>query len=335
MNIETKIPPPDANSADRVPERQGNRAYCRGQFDDAITLLTQAIALHAQDRPQNQIYPYSLRARIYRAVGRLDDALGDYAEALRRVKDLAESERWLTVYYYAGCAHLAAGKLQAGLDILNTMIDHLQTDIQGKVLYNAIPENGNRWDNKLALEDLTQAITTKPDERVLYYFRALAKSRLRDWDGALADYTQGLRLSGVDTDAQLKTEKRRSWFSFGRRPAETPPKDRLEEVLKRHQKEMAAQREIAEYKALRIGPPEIDYMEPDTDYAMMNEDKILIYNLDGIIPWQSLGVEPESELRRHLEADGWQYMAVSSVFDDGRKTLEYYFQRRKPSASVG
>jgi tetratricopeptide (TPR) repeat protein len=318
-----KFVPPDT-AVKLAPVLQGRNAYYQGRFDEAVNLLTQEINAHINDVPvpDTSIYALDYRARVYRSTGRLQEALADYAEALRRIKDVTKPSDWTSVYFYAGCANLAANGPQAALEIFNALVQNLRQDKAGNVFYCLAP-NGSQVDRERAREDLNKAIGSESKERILYYCRALAECSLSDWDNALDDCEEGLTLSGVDVDAEPLPKQ------GGRTTAVIPSKDRLEAALRIQRNRMADERHTAEFSAQRIHLHDSDHMEPELDYAEVAVNHVMVYDIDGIQYSETLAGKSDMVISRQLIRDGWEFTGTGGAGSaDDRVTL-HYFKRPK------
>jgi len=316
-----KFVPPDT-AVKLAPVWQGRNAYYQGRFDEALDLLTRDIFAQIDDVPvpDTLIFALDYRARVYRSTGRLQEALTDYGEALRRIKDVTKPNDWTSLYFYAGCANLAAGESQAALEIFNTLVQNLRQDKAGNVWYCHAP-TGSRIDRERAREDLNKAIGSGSKERILYYCRALAECSLSDWDNALDDCEEGLILSGVDVDAEPLPKP------MGRTPAVIPSKDRLEAALRVQRNRMSDERHTAEISAQHIRLHDLDHMEPDLDYAEVAVDHVMVYNLDGIQYSEKFKGKTDMAISRQLIRDGWEFTGTGGAGSaDDRVTL-HYFQR--------
>jgi tetratricopeptide (TPR) repeat protein len=318
-----KFVPPE-KAVPLAPVWLGRNAYYQGRFDEALNLLTQEIEAHTHDTPLTDtlINALAYRARIYRATDRLADALADYSEALRRLKDVTKPNDWTSLYFYAGCANLAAGNSTLALDLFNTLVENLRASKAGNIFYCSHP-NGSRRDREQARDDLNKAITSQPKERVLYYCRALAECSLADWHNALDDLEEGLILSDVNLDS-LAPSKRRSQYT----PA-APSKDRLLDALKVQRDQMENQRGVAEFASQRISIQAIDDMDPGFDYAHVFVNHVFTYNMDGILYSDTLPGKSDMVISRQLIRDGWQYTGTGGSGSADDRFDMHYFKRPK------
>jgi tetratricopeptide (TPR) repeat protein len=320
-----KFVPPDT-AVKLAPIWQGRNAYYQGRFDEALDLLTQEISAHINDVPvlETLVQAYAYRARVYRSMGRLADSLADYREALTRIKDVTKPNDWTSVYYYAGCTHLAADEPQAALELFNTLVQNLRQDNSGNVLYCTQPRGSHR-ELEQALDDLNKAITSQPKERVLYYCRALAECSLFDWDNALDDCEEGLLLSGVDLEAPEPPKRR------GQPAPVIQAKDRLEAALRVQRDRMDYQRGVAEFSAKRVGIHDIDNMMPELDYAQVFVNHVYTYNLDGILYSDTLEGKSDMVISRQLVRDGWEFTGTGGSGSADDRFDIHYFKRPKPA----
>ena len=318
-----KFVPPDT-AVNLAPIWRGRSAYYQGRFDEALTLLTQEIDAHIHDAtvPDTLVMAYDYRARVYRSMGRLADAFADFSEALRRSKDVVKPSDWTSTYFYAGCAHLAADEPQAALEIFNSLVQNLRQNNMGHVGYCRHPQ-GSRRDREQAREDLNKAITNQPNERILYYCRALVECSLMDWDNAMDDCEEGLILSGVDLDAPVPRRRQ------GELPAVVPSKDRLEAALRVQRDRMPDEQLLAESSAKKVRQFAVDDMEPDLDYAEVAVNHVRVYNLDGIQYSETLAGKTDMVISRQLIRDGWEHTGTGGSASADDRFAIHYFKRPK------
>jgi tetratricopeptide (TPR) repeat protein len=299
------------NPSNRLEEHrtwQGRRAYNLGRFDEATDLFTQEIASPTDSK--SLISTLDHRARVYRAVGRASDAVSDYSEAMRLLKEGGKPAEGRSIYYYAGCASLAAGDSQTALGIFNIFIENLWQTRDGHLIYSTEPKGASR-DYQLALDTLNQAITAQPNERVLYYCRALAECALYEWEAALADCDRGLQLS-----------------------ADNSTKDRLAEAFQAQKSDMKRQETLAEDNVLRISKIDLDKMMPDEEYAQVSGNQVVIYSLEGNGDPQTADNKEDIDICRQLIADGWEHSMTGGTAS-AESTAIYYFRRPKQGISTG
>ena len=157
----------------------------QGKRDDAIKRW-QAVA-HIAERSDD-----ALAATAWFSVGYLiqdenpEDALADYAEAIRLKPDYAEA------YNNRGVVKDALGRHDDALADYTEAI-RLKPD-HARPYYNLgiVKAKLGRYDDALA--DYTEAIRLKPDHAGAFYNRGVAKAKLGRHEGALADYAEAIRL---------------------------------------------------------------------------------------------------------------------------------------------
>ncbi len=157
----------------------------QGKRDDAIERW-RAVA-HIAERSDD-----ALAATAWFSVGYLiqdenpEDALADYAEAIRLKPDYAEA------YNNRGAVKAALGRHDDALadyaEAIRLKPDHASP------YYNLgiVKAKLGRYDDALA--DYAEAIRLKPDHDGAFYNRGVAKAKLGRYEDALADYAEAIRL---------------------------------------------------------------------------------------------------------------------------------------------
>ena len=164
----------------------------QGKRDDAIEKW-RAIA-HVVEGSDND-----LAARAWFSVGYLiqdedpEDALADYAEAIRLKPDYAGA------FYNRGVAKAKLGRYEDALADFAEAI-RLKPD-HASPYYNLgiVKAKLGRYEDALA--DYAEAIRLKPDHAGAFYNRGVAKAELGRYDDALADFAEAIRLKPDLADA--------------------------------------------------------------------------------------------------------------------------------------
>ena len=157
----------------------------QGKRDDAIKRW-QAVA-HIAERSDD-----ALAATAWFSVGYLiqdenpEDALADYAEAIRLKPDYAEA------YNNRGILKAKLGRHDDALadydEAIRLKADHARPYYNRGILKAKL----GRYEDALA--DYAEAIRLKPDYARAFYNRGVAKAKLGRHDDALADYAEAIRL---------------------------------------------------------------------------------------------------------------------------------------------
>ena len=164
----------------------------QGKRDDAIEKW-RAIA-HVVEGSDND-----LAARAWFSVGYLiqdedpEDALADYAEAIRLKPDYAGA------FYNRGVAKAKLGRYEDALADFAEAI-RLKPD-HASPYYNLgiVKAKLGRYEDALA--DYAEAIRLKPDHAGAFYNRGVAKAKLGRYEDALADFAEAIRLKPDLADA--------------------------------------------------------------------------------------------------------------------------------------
>ena len=149
--------------------------------EDAIADYAEAIRL----KP-DYAEAYNNRGAVKDALGRHDDALADYAEAIRLKPDHASP------YYNLGTVKAKLGRCDDALADYAEAI-RLKPDHAGAFYNRGVAKDKlGRYEDALA--DYAEAIRLKPDHAEAYVNRGGVKDALGRHDDALADYAEAIRL---------------------------------------------------------------------------------------------------------------------------------------------
>ena len=149
--------------------------------EDALADYAEAIRL----KP-DYAEAYSNRGVVKYALGRHDDALADYAEAIRLKPDHARP------YYNLGIVKAKLGRYDDALADYDEAI-RLKPDHDGAFYNRGVAKDKlGRYEDALA--DYDEAIRLKPDYAEAYNNRGAVKDALGRHDDALADYDEAIRL---------------------------------------------------------------------------------------------------------------------------------------------
>ena len=149
--------------------------------EDALADYAEAIRL----KP-DYAEAYNNRGAVKDALGRHDDALADYAEAIRLKPDHASP------YYNLGIVKAKLGRYDDALADYAEAI-RLKPDHDGAFYNRGVAKDKlGRYEDALA--DYDEAIRLKPDYAAAYNNRGAVKDALGRHDDALADYDEAIRL---------------------------------------------------------------------------------------------------------------------------------------------
>ncbi|HUI12892.1 MAG TPA: tetratricopeptide repeat protein [Xanthobacteraceae bacterium] len=230
---------PQAKADPQALYKAGYDARVAGHYDDAIRLLSAAIAsgkLNDDDRATS----YNNRGMAYAATGAPDKAVADYSMAIKIApvygpaylnrgnvfldagkydEAIADFNRaiitfpgYALAYNSRGAAYYSKGNLNAALADLDTAIK-LKPDY-GNAYWNRARVYASGGDNAKALADLNQAIRFKPQEADMYDERGVIRSVGNDDNGAVADFTKAIEL-----DAKMASafnHRGNSYFALGK-----------------------------------------------------------------------------------------------------------------------
>lgn len=166
---------------------RGNAHQAQGNFDEAIKDYTEAIRLS----PKNPV-SYKTRGNCLYQKGKLAEAIADYEQYLslgggKQNGDQAEVKRLVKdLQQRSGNIKLAPAKQELGAE---------------QYYMRALLKEGRGYFNE-AIDDWNEAIHIEPKHQLSYYHRGRARYvYLHDFDGAIVDYTEALRLDPNDYNA--------------------------------------------------------------------------------------------------------------------------------------
>ena len=187
------IAPQAVNEADELIE-EANEAIRRGEQDDAIRLLTQALST-ADLRDLSRPYVYSNRGLAYARKGDNQQAIGEYAEAIRLKPDFKEA------LYGRGLALAALRQHDRAIadytQAIRLQPDDPQTYTRRAVSYMAL----NKVDEAIA--DHTSVIRIKPDDQLAHVTRSQVYMRAGLFSRSIADCDAAIRLGRNAADCFL------------------------------------------------------------------------------------------------------------------------------------
>ncbi len=199
--------------------RQADAAVQRGQRNDAVAYLNQALELqpdHSEALAQRstllwengqseqalqdlsnaiQAQPdsaalYYQRGNLRFRLGDLQGAIADYSDALQR------QDTYVDAHVNRGSARADLGD-EAGAVQDYTAAINLATDPETKAVayLNRCLSISNMGDQAAALGDCTEAVNLRPNNSLAYENRGLVKRRLNDFQGAIQEFTIAIQIN--------------------------------------------------------------------------------------------------------------------------------------------
>ncbi len=166
-----------------------------GEFDEAITELTDSISIFKElEEHQEIINSYRLRGHLYSQLGKYQEAINDFDQALSYHSEtdyLTYCERGLTYELLHNFEQAIADYTQA-IEIKPTFESYNSRGL----LYNQQQEFA------LAIEDFNEAILLKPSDATCFYTRGFAKAQLNQTQEAIDDWLQSSELYKVDDNIE-------------------------------------------------------------------------------------------------------------------------------------
>lgn len=169
------------------------RLIASGDVDGAEALLRE---------PTNSQDPH-LAAAAWIDVGQLEQALGDYgagADSLGKAVALMEGMGSVSPqmrFEYAD-ALLLAGRLELALEVA----EDLSVPAHGNMIRGRVAQE--RREPALALEEFEEGLRLWPDNPWARYYAALAAEELGDFDRAIEEYRNAVRVQPGATDARMR-----------------------------------------------------------------------------------------------------------------------------------
>ena len=194
-----KVTQPSAEGSQKLglPQIQ-TEAVCQEETESPvpqkhILLLTETIR-----RQPNNADAYFQRAQIRAEIGENKNAIQDFSEALRL------HPAFLEVYYRRGNLYEKAGNLGAAIQDYTQAITFKQDLI--KALFSrglAQFRMGKRANLNNVVSDFSKAIENKSDFADAYFWRGVVRKKIGNWDAAIQDFTEVIRLQPDNAEAYL------------------------------------------------------------------------------------------------------------------------------------
>lgn len=162
----------------------GMTFYETGEYEQAVEMFTRALRLSLGDLAETHLY----RGICYAYLEAYDKAMQDFNNTLRQNPYIADAynERG-NLYRFDGEYQLAIEDYKASI-----VID----DAHYPAYYNRALAYESMKQADEAESDLTKAIEIKPEIVACYEARGRIRARLKNYDGAIEDYSKFLALGG-------------------------------------------------------------------------------------------------------------------------------------------
>jgi tetratricopeptide (TPR) repeat protein len=190
--------------------------FCKGDNDNAIADITEAVRLNPNDSyayyirglacankrnhdhaiadyseavrlNPNYVYAYYSRGNAYKSKCDYDRAIVDYTEVVRLDPNYTDA------YYNRGIAYLNKGDNDHAIADFNEAIRLNPND--ASAYCNRGVAYLNKGDNDRAVTDITEAVRLAPNYPYAYCSRGVAYANKRDYDRAIADYNNAIKLN--------------------------------------------------------------------------------------------------------------------------------------------
>lgn len=167
-------------------EAFSNRGAVRfenGDLDEALQDYAEAVRL----KPDAKVFYNRGLARRYK--GDSDGAIRDYTEAIRLKPDYARA------FYNRGLAHYSKGDLESAIQDYKKVI-RLRPD-DADAFTNRGAARYDKGELAGAIDDYSQALRLNPESAIAFHNRGIARRDKGDLDAAAHDFKQAARLKGI------------------------------------------------------------------------------------------------------------------------------------------
>ncbi len=166
-----------------------------GEFQEAIDELGQSIEIFKDlNEHKELINSYRLRGNLYTQLGKYQEAISDFDNAL-----LYDSDSHHLTYCERGLAYQLLGEIAKAIEDYSLAIEikpSFESYNSRGLLYN---EQG---EFESAIEDFNEAINLKPSEANCFYSRGFAKAQLEQNEAAIDDFLQAAELYRCDDNME-------------------------------------------------------------------------------------------------------------------------------------
>ncbi len=168
-----------------------------------------AIAAYNQIEPKDAS-TYEAIANCYRQLGDIKNAILNYQKGIELNPDNSDA------YYMLGVAFVEANDFKKAKDAFNKSIQKDPKNVKSKQMLNFLDQKEigksldvaydfyDKKDYKTALSYLNKASNTFPNDAKVYYYRAMTKDALMDYQGAISDYKLAIKLDRNYVDAYYR-----------------------------------------------------------------------------------------------------------------------------------
>lgn len=205
---------------------RGNAYLQQGETKEAIHDYDEYINI----APDHHEAPYARRAAAHASLGHMEQAIGNYSQAIEHATDPAKlyfsratlrynnadykgtlddctaaidnGYRGPDVYAARGSAYAQLGLNQEAIRDYSQAIELDRRDVMSFYNRGAVHYKEGHLDS--AIEDFSRAIALKPDDPTAYYARAIAHADKQDWRSARLDLTQVLKMQPDNAAARHK-----------------------------------------------------------------------------------------------------------------------------------
>ncbi len=166
-------------------DRQRERCTTEGLSPDLQISACTAVIRSGTDDDFNLAVSFYNRGGAYSALGELERAIADYAEALRLRPD------YMQAFYNRGHNYAALGRHDQAIADFTRAVELRPGE--ARVFYNRGKSYTALGQFERAIADFTRTLQLRPHDPDAYIDRGVASAQLGDYDRAIADFTASLR----------------------------------------------------------------------------------------------------------------------------------------------